>query len=409
MFGSSGRAIVEGHERLATGVAGLDPHALTPREAAGLLGELVAIEKLAAGARTLIAARATEDGAWRRAGCKSRDEWLGRKTGTSTGRARKTLEASEKLDDLADTADALRRGELSDEQASAVIDAAGADPSAEGQLLDLARGDGDVGHLKDTCRRTKRNASGDPEARRRRIHAKRSLRCWDDDEGARHLHLMNNPEVVAEVEALLKPFTDAEFKRARKEGRRESIQAYAADALLAMARAAHEHADADTDSEGVDDGGSATSGVRPPKETILLASLDALRRGRVEDSETCEIDGVGPISVPAALDHLGEGLLSLVITDGVDVQNVTVLGRHWTREQRTALIVRDRECVRPGCHRTHRLDIHHTVPYEQTLHCRVDEAGRVCKPEHRLLTTQGHDVQRRPDGTWHWTTPDDTS
>jgi hypothetical protein len=227
------------------------------------------------------------------------------------------------------------------------------------------------------------------------------LRCFDDDEGARHLHLTNNPEVVAEVEALLKPFTDAEFKRARAEGRRESIQAYAADALLAMARAAH-YPDADGDTDG-------DSGVRPPKETILLASLDALRRGNVADGETCEIDGVGPVSVEAALDHLGEGLLSLVITDGVDVQNVTTLGRRWTREQRTALIVRDRECVEPGCHRTDRLEIHHTIPYEQTRHCRVDEAGRVCPHTHDLLTHRGHDVQRQPDRTWHWTTPDDTS
>jgi hypothetical protein len=129
----------------------------------------------------------------------------------------------------------------------------------------------------------------------------------------------------------------------------------------------------------------------------------------VADDELCEIDGVGPVSVPAALDHLGEGLLSLVIADGVDVQNVTTLGRHWTREQRSALIVRDRECVRPGCHRTDRLEIHHTVPYEQTRHCRVDEAARVCKPEQHLLTTEGHDVQRQPDRTWHWTNPHDTS
>jgi hypothetical protein len=115
------------------------------------------------------------------------------------------------------------------------------------------------------------------------------------------------------------------------------------------------------------------------------------------------------VSVAAALEHLGEGLLSLVITDGVDVLSVTTLGRRWTREQRTALIVRDRECVHPGCHRTDRLQIHHTVPYEQTLHCRVDEAGRVWPHSHDLLTHRGHDVQRRTDGTWHWTTPDDTS
>jgi hypothetical protein len=400
MFGSSGRAIVEGHERLATGVAGLDPHALTPREAAGLLEELVAIEKLAAGARTLVAARASERGEWRRAGYKSRDEWLARKSGTTTGKARKTLDASDKLDDLADTADALRNGELSDEEAAAVIDAASADPSAERRLLDQARGDGDVQHLKDTCRRTKLAASGDAEARRKRIHAQRSLRCFDDDEGARHLHLRNNPEVVAEIEALLKPFADAEFKKARAEGRRESVQAYAADALLALARAAHGN---DGDAEG------DREPCRAPKETVLLASLDALRRGSVNEGETCEIDGIGPVSVAAALEHLGEGLLSLVITDGVDVLSVTTLGRRWTREQRTALIVRDRECVHPGCHRTDRLQIHHTVPYEQTLHCRVDEAGRVWPHSHDLLTHRGHDVQRRTDGTWHWTTPDDTS
>jgi hypothetical protein len=140
--------------QLADGVADLDPHGLTPADAARVLEELVAIEKLAAGARTLIAARAAEDGAWRRAGYKSRDEWLARKTGTTTGKARKTLDASERLDDLADTAAALRHGELSDDEAAAVIDAAAADPSAERRLLDQARGDGDVGHLKVTCRRT---------------------------------------------------------------------------------------------------------------------------------------------------------------------------------------------------------------------------------------------------------------
>jgi hypothetical protein len=55
------------------------------------------------------------------------------------------------------------------------------------------------------------------------------------------------------------------------------------------------------------------------------------------------------------------------------------------------------------------LQIHHTVPYEQTLHCRVDEAASVCPDSHDLLTHRGHDVQRRTDGTWQWTTTDDTS
>lgn len=398
--------VAEARARLAGGVSRLDPHELTPAAARAVIDDLAAIEKLASGARTLVAARAAEDGAWRRAGYRSRDEWLARTTGTTTGRARKVLEASAKVRDLPRTAEALRNGELSDDQASAVIDAAAAVPSAEGRLLDQARSDADVGHLKDTCRRTKLTARGGQAARRRRIHARRSLRCWDDDEGARHLHLTNNPEVLAEIETLLRPFTDAEFAKARAEGRREPLPAYAADALLAMARAAHRPGGGTTEASEGDAGESDGEGVKAPRETILVASLEALRRGTVVGGETCEIAGVGPVSVQAALEHLGEGLLSLVITDGVDVRNVTVLGRHWTREQRTALIVRDRECVRPGCHATRRLQIHHTQPYERTQRSRVDEAARLCEHDHELVTHRGHDLRRRPDGTWCWTTPD---
>lgn len=158
-------SIAEVRARLGRAVAGLDPHSLTPAGARAVLDALVAIEKLAAGARTLLAARAAEDGEWRRAGYRSRDEWLARTSGTTTGKARKTLEASEKLDDLPGAAEALRNGELSDEQAAAVIVAAAAAPSAEGRLLDQARGDGDVGHLKESpvrARARRGSRSGSP-------------------------------------------------------------------------------------------------------------------------------------------------------------------------------------------------------------------------------------------------------
>jgi hypothetical protein len=41
----------------------------------------------------------------------------------------------------------------------------------------------------------------------------------------------------------------------------------------------------------------------------------------------CEITGVGPVPVEVARRLLGESILKLVITNGVDVANVTHLGR----------------------------------------------------------------------------------
>ncbi len=69
--------------------------------------------------------------------------------------------------------------------------------------------------------------------------------------------------------------------------------------------------------------GSASSGcaVRPvsvsPRYLALLrVDAEALRRGRVQGAELCEIAGVGPVPVSVARDLLGDAVLKLVITPG---------------------------------------------------------------------------------------------
>ncbi len=93
---------------------------------------------------------------------------------------------------------------MSAQQASAIADAAGADPSAEAELLDQARRSS-LQELKDQCARTRAAALPDPEARRRRIHDSRYLRTYNDSEGAWNLHMRDNPEVGAEIMAALAP------------------------------------------------------------------------------------------------------------------------------------------------------------------------------------------------------------
>ncbi len=156
------------------------------------------------------------------------------------GQAAQALETGRRLSALPQTAAAARRGELSAQQASAIADAAGADPSAEAELLDQARRSS-LQELKDQCARTRAAALPDPEARRRRIHDRRYLRTYNDAEGAWNLHMRDNPEVGAEIMAALAPLRDRLFSQARAEGRREPLEAYAADALAELARGASDH------------------------------------------------------------------------------------------------------------------------------------------------------------------------
>ena len=111
----------------------------------------------------------------------------------------------------------------------------------------------------------------------------------------------------------------------------------------------------------------------------------ALRRGRVQGGELCEVAGVGPIPVSGAKEILGEAIVKLVITDGVDVLNVTHLGRGPTAAQRAALLWMNPSCSVVGCHRT-RVEWDHREPWAQTRHTRLDELDPLCTFHHDLKT-----------------------
>jgi hypothetical protein len=176
---------------------------------------------------------------------------------------------------------------------------------------------------------------------------------------------------VAKIEARLQPFVDDEFKQARTEDRHEEREAYAFDALLRM----------------IED---ISCGKSRSQHNIMLirADLEALKRGAVEGDELCDIPGLGPIAVSASRELLGESILKLVITKGIDVLNVTHVGRGPTDAQRVALLFRQPGCSVEGCSRT-RYEIDHRVEYARTRHTRVDECDPLCKPHHDLKTYEG--------------------
>ncbi|MEA2902040.1 MAG: hypothetical protein QOH36_1927, partial [Actinomycetota bacterium] len=317
-----GVGIAELRESLSKYAAGFDAALLSAAQAEEVVEQASRIEKMAATVKALAAARVAETGSWRSDGDRSAAHQLARRTGTSVVQAAAAIDTARRLETLPETSAAARRGELSADQACAIADAAGANAGAEHHLLEAARRS-PLAELREQCARTKATAHVDLEARRRRIHQRRSLRSYTDPEGEWHLHCRNNPEVGARIMAALDPIREEIFRHARSEARHEPPDAYAADALAEMARRSNAedanepttgaaHTDPDTDNTtGVaePEGAAGTAGRAEPSrhrkptrrragthKVILRVDLGTLLRGYPIEGEVCEIAGFGPVA-----------------------------------------------------------------------------------------------------------------
>ncbi len=219
---------------LAAGVGAMDPDAVLASEAPGLWAGLDGIERLAATAKTLLARRVADSRVWATEGYSGPAAYLARRSGTTPGRARETLEASKRLADQPVLSDAARAGELSAGQTALIADAVTADPSAASRLVKAAS-TSTVAELREACARIRAAADPDPEATHRRIHAKRCLRRHTDTDGTWCLTVRGTPDAGARFGAALDPIIDDIFRTARAEGRREPHDAYAFDALIELA------------------------------------------------------------------------------------------------------------------------------------------------------------------------------
>jgi hypothetical protein len=138
---------------------------------------------------------------------------------------------------------------------------------------------------------------------------------------------------------------------------------------------------------------------------LIRADLDALRRGSVGEGELCEVPGVGPVPVSHARERLGDDLLYLVLTDGVDVTTVTRLGRHVPESLRIAILERDQQCVVPGCGVRQGLETDHwQVDYAKGGPTCLDNLCRLCHWHHQLKTTKGWTLTGGP-GHWQFLPP----
>ncbi|MGH9230466.1 MAG: hypothetical protein ACRD07_17375 [Acidimicrobiales bacterium] len=227
------------------------------------------------------------------------------------------------------------------------------------------------------------------------------------------------------------PIIDELFRAARRQGRREARDAYAFDALIELARRARggarppnggdrpppppanvedrppppgaattspqiptAAATATTSPQVPTAAATATAPARPKTAnpaflSLLRVDLEALLRGRTERDETCDIAGVGPVPARVARTLLGDAILKLVITKGVDVVNVTHLGRGPTAAQRVAMLWTSPACTNSLCSHTLQIQHDHRQPWIAVHETRLDNLDRLCDPCHKRKTHHG--------------------
>ncbi|MCJ7672539.1 MAG: HNH endonuclease [Acidimicrobiia bacterium] len=375
-------------EDLSKVVAGLDPACLDGRDAARLTEVAAKVERFGATAKALLASRAAETRAWAHTSrAATPEQWLAEASGCSEGAAREAFATAQRIGDLPATAEKLRSGELSLAQAAQVSAGATADPGAEQRLLRTAKRSG-MRELRAEKERVIAAATDELEARRR-AKAARHLRTWTNG-FATHGSFSGPTEDVAKILSALEPLTKARFDAARTAGERESQDAYRFDSLVTLA----EH-------------GTGPALKPQPQAVRVRVDLPALLRGRTKPGETCEIPGVGPVSVAHAREVLSHGLLQLVITDGIDVQTVVSNTRHVPPALKIAIAERDQTCKIFGCDCTHMLERHHTTDYVESRRTTYDELGNLCPKHHDLVTHRGCTTTDNRDGTWDLHAPAD--
>ena len=368
--------------------------------AARLVSSGERVRRLGDAIRTIGVGQVERTNGWKGQGAKSISEWLSIETDCASYEAQSVVVLANQLHHLPVTQAALRSGELSGTQAVEVARGAIVAPNTETQLLNLAK-HATVRDLRDATNRVVAAATDETE-RHRQVHKSRSLKWWVGEDGACNLKGRMTVANGALVKAALAPFEDSIFKQARKNGVHERPEAYAADALLALCAAKT---------------ASAAKSTRANAVINIRVDLAAIKRGRTEHGEICEIAGVGPIPVATATEYLGEAFLKLLVVDGIDIKTVAHMGRHIPEPLRTAVEERDRVCQVPTCDMSVGLEIDHIKPFSEGGPASLENLVRLCKRHHLQKTHDGYRLEKIEEsplngskGTpWRWRPPPDTS
>jgi len=378
---------------LQEAVSEFDPDLLTGQGAADLVGVLAEGERAILAAKAFSARKVERSKIFKRHGHSDAAKWLATETGESTSDAAKLLATVRQMEDLPEVQEAFKNGKLSGAKARQVAGAATVDPSKEKDLLDAAERQ-TLSELRETCDRVRRQADSekDEASRYEAIRRRRYFKDFTESDGAVRFDGRVCPDDGAKLRAELMRRARRIAAVARSEGRRERFECYMADALMELV-------------EGVGSGSGSGAGSGGGPEVQITVDAVALRRGWAEASETCEIAGVGQVSVATAIKLLGEGWLSILVKNGIDIMTVANAGRAVPKDVERALRQRDKKCCVPGCQVTEPLERDHRVlAFSDGGPTSLENLALLCKWHHYLKTHRGWSLEGEA-GDWQWVRP----
>jgi hypothetical protein len=311
------------------------PGAVTGDEALSLVALFAEAERSASSGVARLTPVVTETGSYAKSGHGTAADWLAAVSGSSTGAAKGRLAAAERAAANPELADAVRHSDLSASQLKLVTDAAAVSPDAVGTLLPMVAEQVSFKQLSDSAARSRAaiRSRESERQRRQRVHALRHL-CWHQDElGGIRGEFLCDETAWARVHPLLEAQAKERWRAAGGSGSTsgDSLDAHRLDVFL----------------DFIAGSGRKGSGARP--HTLVIVDAEALRRGTNKGGEICEIDGVGPVSVEAVTELIGDGGMQFLVRDGVDIRIVTKTTRVLARRAQMALVARDRICAVPTC------------------------------------------------------------
>jgi hypothetical protein len=396
---------------------GTDAAVVTGSDSLDALGRVtVAVRRLAA-VQTALAVRVVESNRWQGRGSPTAQVWLAKELGCPIGEAHRRLATAKHLDDLPVTREAVEAGQISRDEADAIVSAAVVDPGAESALLALAVADHDLDSTRKAADKV-RHQSRSAEQEQARLERIRRGRRWNDytdsEDGAAAVKACFVPAEFAEAKVVLDAFTNQAFAAARLAGTTLGLtptptptptdrtdEPFPVSGPVAVPVAGV--------GVGVEVAPDPAADASVPVgkvdwDVVVLVDAIALQRGYAAPGETCTIPGVGDVSVTWAKALLGDRVFEVLAHNGTDITTYATSTRHRPRPVELAIAVRDRACIVPGCHHDRHIEYDHRDNYADTKRTDYQNLGLLCIRHHDEKTHRGARLERIDDH-WIWHPP----
>ncbi len=416
--------------RLGDVVAGIDADALDGSEAVEAFDQLDLLERLAAAGKSLVAAAVERTEAWRGTGARDAVGFLAARSKSTRAEMRDALAVAARVGDAPLLDIALRTGEVTVTQAADIAAAVAEHPDTEAELVELAPRV-TPRELRARCVEVLARDKGADE-QHERARSGRSASATVGRDGVWQFRARLPVIDGALVDKALDHFQTEIFDAARQRGSRDPFEAYRADALVAMARAAMGGgagvAECDVDppvgeASGPHDTAPAPSTRRRRRSRVRARGRSSSIRhaivvavphslftpGGMQAGETCQVPGVGP--VPASVVHElleHDPIVKAVVTRGRDITALATLTRTIKEDLRLAVrVANEHTCAVPGCTNARFLELDHELEFHKGGPTSFDNLRPLCSFHHHQRTRENYELKGRP-GDYRWYAPDGT-